>query len=198
MGGVIAVIYRSWGGHKECVVVGKCFGKGSYRESRNNLLGRRHQPWGHTEDGQLGVLALLTPKSTACPCPPSPSLAGVCAATAALGNPLEQGAEHGQWGAACGEWGTEHRTQGMGCLWVSTAPRNGGFLWSLRCPVHRAALLLSRRELGAAKEQVFWCLFFLIFFIYCFDILTIIFSLIFPPPVSSCVGSYHGEIGLWV
>lgn len=41
----------------------------------------------------------------------------------------------------------------------------------------------------------FSCFFFFLFF-YCFATLMVIFSLLFP--LSSCVGSYHGEIGLWV
>lgn len=179
-------------------MVGKCFRKGSYRESRNNLLGRRHQPWGHTEDGQLGVLALLTPKSTACPCPPSPSLAGVCAATAALEILLSrvQSTDSGVQLVGSGAPSTGHRAWAA-C--ASALPRRMVAFCGHCDALYTVRLSFYPGESKAQQRSRFsGAFFFLIFFIYCFDILMIIFSLIFPPLVSSCVGSYHGEIGLWV
>lgn len=194
---------RSWGGHREGVVVGKCFRKGSYRKSRNNLLGRRHQPWRWTEDGQQGILVLFTPKSSACPCPPSPSLAGLCAATAALGNPPEQDTGTGvqssgrrAWKRGCNFWGPGHRAQDTGHACGSALP-HGTVVFAITAMPCVPCTSYFMEELGTAKEQVSGVFKFFLF-IYCFDILMLIFSLIFPPPVSSCVGSYHGEIGLWV
>lgn len=63
---------------------------------RNNLLGPRRQPRGHTCDGHKGVLALLAVKST--PCLSAASFAWVCAATGALGSLVEQEG-HRDWGA---------------------------------------------------------------------------------------------------
>lgn len=119
----------SWRGHRERVVVGKHFRNGPYRDSRNNLRGRRHQSWGrkHMMD-RRGSFALLTLKSAASSCPPAPSFPrGVCS-HGAHGNPVEQhmwsGAQSGgrraqkagcrSWGARFGARDTESRVQSVG------------------------------------------------------------------------------------
>lgn len=105
----------SWGGHRERVVVGKHFRNGPYRDSRNNLRGRRHQSWGrkHMMD-RRGSFALLTLKSAACPCPPAPSFpCGVCS-HGAHGNPVEQHMGSGAQSGGRKVWGAGHRKRGAG------------------------------------------------------------------------------------
>jgi len=157
---------RSWGGYT--VVAGKHFGKGPYRGRRKNLRGRRHPPWGHM--GRWGVLAPLTPKRAACPCPPAAPFPGEsCQAGVRV------------WKVGCTSWGAECRA------WAareSALPqRSDGVVLLVRCPVLPQALLSSKERVksseGAGFLAVGW-------FFYCFDTLTIIFSLMFPllsPPV---------------
>lgn len=123
----------------------------------------------------------------------------------ALGNPVKQDMGTGVQSvgcraqkAGCRLWGVGHQAWDAGHELPVGQYCPGGVM-AVRCQCDALyCVKLSfylRRELRAAKEQVFLVFFF---FFYCFDTLMIIFSLIFPPPVSSCVGSYHGEIGLWV
>lgn len=68
------------------------------------------------------------------------------------------GAGHRKWGVGCGEWGTEHGTESMSCLRVSTAPAERWLSVASTIPSVKLSFY-SRRELRAAKEQVFWVFF---------------------------------------
>lgn len=152
------------------------------------MLGRRHQPWGeNTRGGQKGVLALLTPESPACPCPPAPSFPwGACSrGDTWKGSGARRGgwrAERRQWGAGPGEQSTD---QGVSCLRVSAAGHGDGFLFPARRPVLPEALLLFEERVKSSKGAGFLVGFFFVFF-YCFDTLMIIFSLIFPSHLLLC------------
>lgn len=154
MGGV-----SSWGGHREGVVVGKSFRKGSCRKSRNNLLGRRHQPWGRTEDGHRRSLPCSPQKSLLAPAlhhlPPRPGCVQprrhleILLSRARGPGCRVWGAGHGKGGAACGDRAPD---TGHGLPVGQHCPAEWLVAFHGHCDAPCSSYFIE--ELGTAKEQV--------------------------------------------